>query len=91
LSRSLARPSAELNRAIAATQCEGPEAGLAIVDALALDEYQYFHSTRGGLLRRLQRTEEARAGFACALELPGSEPERRLLRCRLAELSQLGR
>jgi RNA polymerase sigma-70 factor (ECF subfamily) len=39
------------------------------------------------LRRRLGREDEARSAFARALELASSEPERRLLRRRLAELS----
>jgi RNA polymerase sigma-70 factor (ECF subfamily) len=78
---------AELNRAIAVSEYAGPEAALAIVDALPLTDYQYLHSTRGELLRRLGRGEEAKAAFVRALELASSEPERRLLRRRLAELA----
>jgi RNA polymerase sigma-70 factor (ECF subfamily) len=87
LVRLTGSPVAELNRAIAVSECDGPEAGLAIVDSLPLGEYQYLHSTRGELLRRLGREDEARSAFARALELASSEPERRLLRRRLAELS----
>ncbi|MEA2446645.1 MAG: hypothetical protein QOK47_282, partial [Actinomycetota bacterium] len=53
-------PVVELNRAIAIAEADGAEAGLAIVDRLALDDFHYLHSTRGELLRRLGRTEEAR-------------------------------
>ena len=52
-------PVVELNRAVAVAMADGPEAGLAIVDALAaagqLDDYPYLHSTRADLLRRLGR------------------------------------
>jgi RNA polymerase sigma-70 factor (ECF subfamily) len=78
---------AELNRAIAVSESQGPESGLAIVDALDLVDYQYLHSTRAELLRRLGRAEEARVEFTRALELAGSEPERRLLRRRIADLT----
>ena len=77
----------ELNRAIAVAEAEGPEAGLALVERLDLDGYQYFHSTRADLLRRLGRADEARTEYERALELAGSEPERRFLRRRLAEVS----
>ena len=53
---------------------------------LELDTYPYLHSTRAELLRRLGRPEEARAAYERALELTGSEPERRFLSRRLAEL-----
>jgi predicted RNA polymerase sigma factor len=59
---------------------------LEIVDALDLDDYQYLHSTRGELLRRLGRPVEARAGYERALKLARSEPERRFLAGRIAEL-----
>jgi len=87
LVRLTGSPVAELNRAIAVSECQGAEAGLAIVDSLPLGDYQYLHSTRGELLRRLGRDEEARAAYARALDLASSEPERRLLRRRLAELA----
>jgi RNA polymerase sigma-70 factor, ECF subfamily len=76
----------ELNRAVAVAEVDGPEAALAIVDSLALDDYQYLHSTRAELLRRLGRVEQARASYRRALELANAEPERRFLERRLAEL-----
>ncbi len=76
----------ELNRAIAVAEVDGAEAGLALVDRLDLDGYQYFHSTRADLLRRLGRADEARTEYARALELAHTEPERRFLQWRLAEV-----
>jgi RNA polymerase sigma-70 factor (ECF subfamily) len=76
----------ELNRAIAVAEVEGAEAGLALVDLIDLDGYQYFHSTRADLLRRLGRSDEARGEYERALELAHTEPERRFLRRRLAEV-----
>ena len=76
----------ELNRAIAMAEVDGPEAGLALVDRLDLDGYRYFHSTRADLLRRLHRAAEARAEYERALELAHTEPERRFLQRRLAEV-----
>ena len=78
-------PVVELNRAIAVAESNGTEAGLALVDRLDLDGYQYFHSTRADLLRRLGRTDEARAEYERALALAHTEPERRFLRRRLAD------
>jgi RNA polymerase sigma-70 factor (ECF subfamily) len=75
----------ELNRAIAVAEAAGTEAGLALVDRLDLDGYQYFHSTRADLLRRLGRTDEARTEYERALELAHTEPERRFLSRRVAE------
>jgi RNA polymerase sigma-70 factor (ECF subfamily) len=76
----------EMNRAIAVAEADGPEAGLAIVDRLDLDGYQYFHSTRAELLRRLGRADEARAAFERALEVARAESERRFLKRRIEEL-----
>lgn len=80
-------PVVELNRAIAVAEAVGPEAGLSLVDRLDLDGYQYFHSTRADLLRRLGRGGEARAEYERALELAPTEPERHFLRRRIAEVS----
>ncbi len=60
---------------------------LHIVDGLDLDRHQYLHSTRAELLRRLGRVEEAQSAYRRALELATTEPERRFLMRRLAELS----
>jgi RNA polymerase sigma-70 factor (ECF subfamily) len=86
LSRITGSPVVELNRAVAVAQTGAPEAALRIVDALALDDYRYLHSTRGELLLRLGRADDARAAFGRALELSRSEHERRFLQGRLAEL-----
>jgi RNA polymerase sigma-70 factor (ECF subfamily) len=76
----------ELNRAIAVAEVSGAEAGLVVVDRLDLEGYQYFHSTRADLLRRLGRAEEARTEYERALELAHTEPERRFLERRIAEV-----
>jgi RNA polymerase sigma-70 factor (ECF subfamily) len=78
----------ELNRAVAVAEAQGAAAGLAIVEALSpsLDEYQYLHSSRAELLRRLGRAAEARVAYGRALELTRSGAERRFLSRRLAEL-----
>jgi RNA polymerase sigma-70 factor (ECF subfamily) len=86
LSRLTDSPVVELNRAVAIAEEEGPEAGLEIVDRLPLEDYRYLHSTRGELLRRLGRTEEARNAYRRALALVRDDAERRLLERRLAEL-----
>src|SRR5215204_5252794 len=53
LARLTGSPIVELNRAIAVAEAQGAAAGLALVDRVGLDSYQYFHSTRADLLRRL--------------------------------------
>jgi RNA polymerase sigma-70 factor (ECF subfamily) len=74
-----------LNRAVAIAEAGGPAAALAIVDRLDLPGYQYWHSTRAELLRRLGRTAEARAAYREALTLARTVPERRFLERRIAE------
>ena len=76
----------ELNRAVAVAQAGDPALALRVVDRLDLDGYLYFHSTRGELLRRLSRDDEARAAYRRALELATSTPERRFLTRRLEQL-----
>jgi RNA polymerase sigma-70 factor, ECF subfamily len=81
-------PVVTMNRAIAVAELEGPEAALALLDRLELDDYRYYHSTRADLLRRLGRTNDARAAYARALELTQPGPEQRFLESRLADLSE---
>ncbi len=74
-----------LNRAVAIAEAEGPATALALVDGLDLPGYQYWHSTRAELLRRLGRPAEARAAYQNALALARTVPERRFLERRIAE------
>jgi RNA polymerase sigma-70 factor (ECF subfamily) len=83
-------PVVELNRAAAVAMAQGPAAGLALVDALQasglLPAYHLLPSTRADLLRRLGRTGEAAAAYREALALAATDPERRYLARRLAEV-----
>ncbi len=79
-------PVVGLNRAVALAEHEGPQAGLDAIEGLDLEDYHYLHATRAELLRRLGRSEQARAAYGRALELVRSEPERRFLQRRLAGL-----
>jgi RNA polymerase sigma-70 factor, ECF subfamily len=74
-----------LNRAVAIAEADGPAVALALVDGLDLPGYQYWHSTRAELLRRLGRADEARAAYREALALARTVPERRFLERRIAE------
>ncbi len=67
-------------------ELHGPEAGLAILDGLALDHYRYFHSARAELLHRAGRADEARPAYERALELARTDAERRSLQGRIAQL-----
>jgi RNA polymerase sigma-70 factor (ECF subfamily) len=80
-------PVVELNRAIAVAELDGPEAGLAVLDGLELDQYRYFHSARAELLRRAGRNSEARYAYGRALDLAQTDTERRHLEDRLAQLN----
>ena len=90
LGRLTGSPIVELNRAIAIAETEGPEAGLGIADQLGLGDFRYLHSTRAELLRRLGRTDEARAAYRRARELTEDGAERRFLERRLTELAGPG-
>jgi RNA polymerase sigma-70 factor (ECF subfamily) len=83
LARLTGSPVVELNHAVAVAEVAGAEPALAIVDALALEGYRYFHSTRGELLTRLGRHDEARVAYEQALALTDDGPERRFLERRL--------
>jgi RNA polymerase sigma factor (sigma-70 family) len=78
-------PVVGLNRALALAERDGPEAGLAALDPLRdrLDNYHLYHAARGELLRRLGRTDDARAADHRALKLTENPGERRLLEERL--------
>jgi RNA polymerase sigma-70 factor (ECF subfamily) len=88
-----AEPSSvvELNRAVAVAMRDGPEAGLALIDAIfahgELTDYHLAHSARADLCRRLGRKAEARSSYERALALTQLEPERRFLERRLQELA----
>jgi len=85
-------PVIELNRAVALAMRDGPEKGLAIVDAILargeLEDYRLAHAARADLCRRLGRNAEARDAYKRALALTRTEPERRFLERRLAELKK---
>ena len=75
-----------LNRAVAVAEAEGPGPALALVDALDLPGYRYFHSTRAELLRRLGDPAAARAAYDRALALTTTEARTPLPLRRRAEL-----
>jgi RNA polymerase sigma-70 factor (ECF subfamily) len=90
LARVAPSPVVELNRAVAVAVRDGPEAGLAQIDAILargdLGDYHLAHAARADLCRRLGRTDEARTAYQQALDHARQEPERRFLERRLAEL-----
>jgi RNA polymerase sigma-70 factor (ECF subfamily) len=88
-------PVVQLNRAVAIAMRDGPEAGLAHIDAVLGDSsgkqgelanYYLAHSARADMYRRLGRTAEARASYEKALALTQQEPERQFLQERIRQL-----
>jgi RNA polymerase sigma-70 factor (ECF subfamily) len=84
----------ELNRAVAVSMADGPEAGLALLSALesggALAGYYLLAATRADLLRRLGRPAAAAEAYRQALRLVTTDAEHRFLQRRLAEVSGPG-
>jgi RNA polymerase sigma-70 factor (ECF subfamily) len=83
-------PVVELNRAVGIAMRDGPEAGLAQIDAALeygeLANYYLAHSARADMYRRLGRTAEARSSYEKALALTQQEPERQFLQERIRQL-----
>jgi RNA polymerase sigma-70 factor, ECF subfamily len=83
-------PVVHLNRAVAIAMRDGPEAGLAHIDAVLeqgeLANYYLAHSARADMYRRLGRTAEARSSYEKALALTQQEPERQFLQERIRQL-----
>jgi RNA polymerase sigma-70 factor (ECF subfamily) len=83
-------PVVQLNRAVAIAMCDGPEAGLAHIDAVLehgeLANYYLAHSARADMYRRLGMTAEARSSYEKALALTQQEPERQFLQERIRQL-----
>jgi RNA polymerase sigma-70 factor (ECF subfamily) len=84
-------PVVELNRAVAVAMRDGPDAGLALIDAILargdLTDYHLAHAARADLCRRLGKADDARTSYEMALTLVSQEPERRFLERRLAALN----
>ncbi|CAN5673327.1 RNA polymerase sigma factor [soil metagenome] len=84
-------PVIDLNRAVAVAMRDGPGAGLTLIDAILergdLGNYYLAHAARADMCRRLNRVEDARDSYRRALKLTESEPERRFLERRLAEIA----
>jgi RNA polymerase sigma-70 factor, ECF subfamily len=78
-------PVVELNRAVAVAMVEGPGAGLADLERIdGLGAYLHYHSTRGSLLEKLGRDDEARSAYERALELSPTGTERAFLEAKLS-------
>ena len=79
-------PVIELNRAVALSRAEGPQAALPLVEALVqepqLREYPQLPALRGDLLEQLGRRTEARAEFERAAALTRNARKRERMQTR---------
>lgn len=80
-------PVAQMNRAIAVGEVEGPAAALQLLDGLELERSHWFHAARGDLLRRLGDLDAAAHAYAAAIAQCLNASELGFLRRRLAECS----
>jgi RNA polymerase sigma factor (sigma-70 family) len=82
-----ANPVVALNRAVAVSERDGPEHGLAALEAIAgLELSHLWHAALAENLRRLGRTAEAAGELGTAASLAPTEGERRLLLSRLLDV-----
>ena len=83
-------PVIALNRAVAIAMADGPAEGLALIDEVeaegSLSDYYLLPATRADLLRRLGRTEEAEVAYRHAIAMAPSDPQRRFMHRRIAEM-----
>jgi RNA polymerase sigma-70 factor (ECF subfamily) len=80
-------PVIALNLAVAVGEVDGPGMALGLVDGLDLDGYHPFHATRGDLLRRLHRSDEAATAYERAASLAPTRAERDFLAGQARRLS----
>jgi RNA polymerase sigma-70 factor, ECF subfamily len=92
LARLQPSPVVSLNRAVAIAMADGPAAGLPLIDALTpeLEHYHLFHAARADLLRRLGRSDQARAAYERARDLAANTRERAFLERRIDDLGVSG-
>lgn len=85
-------PVVWLNRAVALARVEGPRAALESLETLAEDpalrRYHLWHAVRGALAAELGDAREAAERYRAALQCQCTEPERRFLGTRLAEMER---
>ncbi|MGB3186028.1 MAG: sigma-70 family RNA polymerase sigma factor [Ornithinimicrobium sp.] len=79
-------PIVALNRAVAIAHLDGPEVALALVDRLPLTGYHAWHATRAELLRRLNRSGEAKQAYGAAIAATRNSAERAYLRSKRGDL-----
>jgi RNA polymerase sigma-70 factor (ECF subfamily) len=83
-------PVVTLNRAVAISKVEGPEAALAAIEPLApkLSGYFHFFGLKGALLSQLGRVAEAREAYDRAIALAHTAQEAAHIRMHLDRLAQ---
>jgi RNA polymerase sigma-70 factor, ECF subfamily len=86
LARQAPSPVVEVNRAVALGMAGDPTAGLAVLEAVDLDDYQPLHAARAELLRRSGDRVGADGAYARAIELSANAVERAELERRRAAL-----
>jgi RNA polymerase sigma-70 factor, ECF subfamily len=85
----LPTPVVALNRAVAVAETDGPEAGLQLLDDLARDlaGYHLLHASRGAMLERLGRRDEAAEAYGRAAALARTDADTSFLARRHTELT----
>ena len=83
-------PIVAVNRAVAVAEVEGPDAALAMLEDLDLEDYYLFHAVRADMLRRVGRGDEAAAAYEAAITRTNNRTEREFLERRLLGLASGG-
>jgi len=88
LERLQPSPIVSLNRAVAVAMVDGPQAGLTLMNALAVElaGFHLLHAARADLLRRAGLFSEAAQSYERALALVTNDSERRFLERRRQEV-----
>ncbi len=88
LERLQPSPVVTLNRAVAVSKVQGPEAALAMIEPLAglLAGYFHYFGVKGGLLMQLGRADAARVAFGQAIALARTPAEAAHIRLHLDRL-----
>jgi RNA polymerase sigma-70 factor (ECF subfamily) len=83
-------PVITLNRAVAVSKVQGPQAALDMIEPLApkLSGYFHFFGVKGGLLMQLGRGKEARVAFDQAIALANTAAEAAHIRMHLDRLQR---
>ncbi len=92
LERQTPSPVITLNRAVAVSKTEGPQAALDLIAPLEarLASYFHFHGVRGALLKQLGQDAAARAAFNQAIALANTPAEAAHIRMHLDQLQAGG-